>query len=242
MRVLGFDTATRATSVAAVGLEGDGELFEAHDHPGPEERPRHTGRLLPLIVDVMHEARWDWRDVDLIAVGIGPGTFTGLRIGIATARALARSREIPLVGVSTLQSLALAATSEDHATGVDAILAVLDARRREVYAAAWAPDQAHKPEPDGLLAPQALAPEALAQASLELGARRLAAGDGAVAFRSVLAGWGVAIPGDDSALHRVNAIYHCRLAGRTPRTSADDVAPQYLRAPDAKPRLIQPAS
>ena len=105
VRILAFDTATRATTVA---LElADGELLEARDDPAPGERPRHAATLLPLADELLDRAGLGFADLELIAVGIGPGTFTGLRIGIATARALAQALSIPIVGVSTLQSLAL---------------------------------------------------------------------------------------------------------------------------------------
>ena len=136
MRILGFDTATRATAVAL--FAPDGLALEARDDPPPGERPRHTTRLLPLIVELLDAAGLGWDDLERVAVGVGPGTFTGLRIGIATARGLAVARGLPLVGVSTLESLALggidAVTQGRIGADVDAVAAVLDARRGEVFA------------------------------------------------------------------------------------------------------------
>ena len=106
MNVLAFDTATPATTVALSGVGN--VVYTARDDPPRGDRPGHATRLLPLATMVIDRAGIGWDGVDRIAVGVGPGTFTGLRIGIATARALARARGIPLVGVSTLQSLALA--------------------------------------------------------------------------------------------------------------------------------------
>jgi len=128
--ILAFDTATPATTVALSGVGG--VVFSARHDPLPGERPGHTTHLLPLIARVLERAGVGWEGVDRIAVGVGPGTFTGLRIGIATARALARARDKPLVAVSTLQSLALARRrpgSREVPAGVDTALAVLDARR-----------------------------------------------------------------------------------------------------------------
>jgi tRNA threonylcarbamoyladenosine biosynthesis protein TsaB len=228
MIVLAFDTATRATTVA---LCADGaRAFEARDDPPAGLRPGHAARLLPLVADVMARAGSGWDDVDRIAVGVGPGTFTGLRIGVATARALAGARGIPLAGVSTLQSLALGGEPAVEPGGV--VVAVLDARRREVFAAAW------RREGEGLgerlLAPAALAPDVLAARLDELGPRALAIGDGAVEFRQVLERSGVLIPTDESDLHRVAAINHCVLARDLRAGAPDEVSPTYLRLPDAE--------
>ena len=108
MRILGFDTATRATAVAVLDTEDDLELVEVRDDPPPGVRTRHTTLLMTLIVETLQRARTSWSELDRIAVGVGPGTFTGLRIGVATARALGRAHDLPLVGVSTLESLAAA--------------------------------------------------------------------------------------------------------------------------------------
>jgi tRNA threonylcarbamoyladenosine biosynthesis protein TsaB len=241
MRILAFDTATRATTVALSGV-GD-VIYTARDDPRPGQRPGHVTRLLPLTALVMERAGIGWDGVDRIAVGVGPGTFTGLRIGIATARALARARSIPLVGVSTLQSLALAGpragvtlTGTDPGApvaGLDVVLAVLDARRGEVFAASWRRDEVEGFE-TALLLPRAFAPEMLAELVTPLGPTTLAIGDGAVAFRPVLERSGAFIPDDDSQLHRVTATNHCRLASSLQPSVPDEVRPDYLRAPDAE--------
>ena len=164
MRILAFDTATPATTVALADLPApgpgpgpDGTAIELRDDPAPGSRPNHTSRLLDLIETVLGQTGTGWSEIDRIAVGIGPGTFTGLRIGIATAQALARARELPLVGVSTLHALALPATDE---TPNRAVLAVLDARRGEAFAAAWASGSRPRREPPQL-PPAVLAPEPL---------------------------------------------------------------------------------
>ena len=122
MIALALDTATSAT---VVGLHlPDGTVSEARDDVAPGVRPRHTSRLLPLAARLLDEAGLRWHDLELIAVGLGPGTFTGLRIGIATARGLAAATGAPLVGVSTLRALAAGAGGGDGR-----VLAVIDARR-----------------------------------------------------------------------------------------------------------------
>jgi tRNA threonylcarbamoyladenosine biosynthesis protein TsaB len=226
MKVLAFDTATPATSVAL-------DDVELRDDPPPGVRPRHTTRLMPLIVEVLDQTGTSWSEVERITVGIGPGTFTGLRIGVATARALARARGIPLVGVSTLESLALNASGQRAGAGgadPEAALAVLDARRGEVFAGAWELCRARRL----LLAPRALAPEELAELVRSFGLRTLAVGNGAVEFRTALERSGALIPADGSTLNRVTAVNHVRLARALAATDPGEIRPQYLRLPDAE--------
>jgi len=230
VRILAFDTATRATAVA---LADGREAVELCDEPLPGVRPGHATCLMPLINQTMSTAAVGWERIDRIAVGLGPGTFTGLRIGVATAKALARATGIPVVGVSTLQSLALSVTLVATPIRSDVVVPVIDARRGEVYGAAWEPSRVGE---SPLLAPRALAPDALVAAVRGLGSSPVAVGDGAIAFREILESGGIAVPGDDDAVHRVRAISHCRLAPRLPVSDPDTLAPDYQRLPDAKPR------
>jgi tRNA threonylcarbamoyladenosine biosynthesis protein TsaB len=218
--VLGFDTATSAT---VVGLLADGALAEGlerrHD-PAPGERPGHGPQLLALAHELLHEAHLGFADVDRIAVGLGPGGFTGLRIGVATARALAQAAGAELVGVSTLEALAVAA---QPAPG-QGVLAVVDARRGEVFVAGWR-------GAEQVLSPRAVAPAAVAELGVE---GWLAVGDGALRFRADLQAAGCTVPEDSSAQHGVSARTVCRIALRAPHGTARDlVVPDYLRKPDA---------
>jgi tRNA threonylcarbamoyladenosine biosynthesis protein TsaB len=232
VRILALDTATSATSVAVTDTDS-GVVLEDRDDPEPGQRPRHTSRLLALIAAVLECVGWDWTELDRLAVGVGPGTFTGLRIGVATARALAQARRLELVAVSTLQSLALGAAGEP--AGDDLLMPVLDARRGEVFAAAWPPAPSGALNAwDPVLRPVAVTPENLAQTVFGLSRDCLAVGDGALAFRAVLERSGAVIPEDDSELHRVSAINHCRLAGSQATQDQDSIRPQYLRLPDAE--------
>ena len=228
--ILGIDTSTAATAAAV--WAPDGPALEARDDPTAGERPQHASRLLALVEEVLRETGWD--EIERIAVGVGPGGFTGLRHGIATARALAQGRGLPLAGVSSLEALARGARAEPLAGAGDrAVLAVIDARRGEVFAAAWQ-------GAERLLDPVAIAPAELAA---RLGAGRLAAplaaGDGAVRFREQLERAGAAVPEDRSPAHRVSAIEICRLGATGEVTDRDRLVPDYRREPDAKPRRPQ---
>jgi tRNA threonylcarbamoyladenosine biosynthesis protein TsaB len=220
--VLGFDTATPDTVVGlAVRDEPARELRHA---PAPGERPGHASELLPLARALLAGAGLTFRDVDRIGVGVGPGTFTGLRIGVATARALAQAGGAAVVAVSTLQALA-------HAAGSDGpVLAVLDARRGEAFAAGYVDDEE-------LMAPVAVKPEALAglvTARPEPPETWLAVGDGALAFRGQLEPAAIAVPADGNPCHRVSAAAICRLASTSVPVARDALVPQYVRLPDAE--------
>ncbi len=231
MRILGFDTATPATAVALLDDEA-GIQLERRDDPPPDVRPRHATKLMPLIAELLERGSTSWAEIDRIAVGIGPGTFTGLRIGIATARALGQARQIPLIGVSTLESLALGARDLDDRPRV--VVAVIDARRGEAFAASWLPEDLGERGAPRLTEPRALTPEALGEVIAGLGPHTLAVGEGAVKFREVLERSGALIPEDDSDLHRVTAVNHCRLARNRLDSAPDEIRPEYLRLPDAE--------
>ncbi len=225
---LAFDTATRATAVA---LGGPGDvMMEARDDPPPGHRPQHAAKLLPLCADLLDRAGVSFAALDRLAVGIGPGTFTGLRIGVASARALSSAARVPLVGISTLQALALNAVGE---AGFDAVLAVLDARRGEAFIAAWLAGRIGGPEP-ALIAPAAVGPDGLADRLLGVDMTVLALGEGAIAFREVLERSGALVPDDDSELHRVSAVNHCAIARTLEPSDPERVGPEYLRLPDAE--------
>jgi tRNA threonylcarbamoyladenosine biosynthesis protein TsaB len=221
VNVLGFDTSSAATSACV--LRSDGRAFELR--PGPSalfERPAHASELLPRVADVLEQAGLDWAQLDAIAVGVGPGAFTGLRIGIATARALASARELGLRPVSSLAALA---------AGIDAPLALplVDARRGQLFGALYEGGAE-------VWAPFAATPEEVADRVRAAGATALAAGDGSIRFRELLEAAGIRVEPDDSASHVVSALQVCRLAAGVPAQEPGSVLPEYLRPPDAKPR------
>lgn len=244
MIVLGFDTATSSTAVA-LRLD-DGRTLQARDDPSPGAHPGHATRLLGMVDELLGKASIRWGAIDRIAVGVGPGTFTGLRVGIATARGLAQSLGVELIGVSSLRALALPALLR---CGLEdpGVLAVLDARRGEAFAAAYQKTIGR----DGgsteelLVAPRALAPEDLgsiveqaeaARRGDPRGGRWQAIGDGAMRFRAALQDAGVTVAPDDSPLHRLSAEAICELGARGEGHVAEGEAilPDYCRRPDAE--------
>lgn len=231
MIVLGFDSSTPAT---VVGLRlADGATLEARDDPSGGERPGHATRLLPLAAELLAEAGLRWGEIERIAVGVGPGTFTGLRIGIATARGLAQSLEVALVGVSSPRALAYGVGEQGVA------LALIDARREEVFAAAYDGDVE-------VIAPHALPPAAIEELLDRLRTRTgherwIAVGDGAVRYREALDLPGVVVPEDDSELNRIQASAVCAL-GALAAEADGRVVPDYCRRPDAEIALEGAAS
>ncbi len=245
MIVLGFDTATRSTAVAL--RLPDGRTLQARDDPAPDERPGHATRLLSMADELLASAGIDWSALGRIAVGRGPGTFTGLRVGVATARGLAQSLGIELVGVSSLRALALGARlngdGEEIASADEPkrILAVLDARRGEAFAAAYLSTERGSVEE--LVPPRALAPEELERLVTQAEARLvdeqdggwLAIGDGAVSFRGELEAAELTIPADASPVHLLSAAAICELGARTqPVAPEKAILPEYGRRPDAE--------
>jgi tRNA threonylcarbamoyladenosine biosynthesis protein TsaB len=221
MNVLGFDTSSATSSVCV--LRADGEAFELRPEPAElDAPPAHARELLPRAAGCLARAGLDWSALDAIGVGVGPGAFTGLRIGIATARALAHAQGLGLTPVSSLAALA---------AGIDAPLALplIDARRGQLFGALYE-EGAQRWEPF------AATPDELAERVRDAGFTPLAAGSGSVRFREFLEAAGIRVAADDSASHVVSALQVCRLALEAPAAEPDSVLPDYLRPPDAKPQ------
>ena len=171
MLILAFDTATdRATSA----LVDDGEVLG--------ERVSRASTLLSDVDALLRQAGAHPRDIDALAIGTGPGSFTGIRIGLAAARGLGLALGVTAAGVSTLDALA---------TGAPGATPVIDAKRREVF----------------VPGPRAVAPAELA---LESGA--LYVGDGAVRYRELLEQGGAEVPPDGDERHLPRARFHAALA------------------------------
>jgi tRNA threonylcarbamoyladenosine biosynthesis protein TsaB len=221
MVVLGVDS---ATADAVVGVTSAGEIVrEARIDPGPDGRPRHSQVLLQEIERSVADAG-GWEGIDRIAVGVGPGSFTGLRIGIATARALAQAREIPIAPVGSLAALARGISE----TGETLALPVIDARRDEAFAALFREDG------EEVWPPFVATPNELAERLQGLGVTPLAAGDGAVRFAAELQDAGATVAPPTDAIHRVAARHVCAVGEAAVEVSPDQIQPLYLRQPDAK--------
>jgi tRNA threonylcarbamoyladenosine biosynthesis protein TsaB len=195
--ILAFDT---ATDVATSALVRDGRVLG--------ERASRAVRILDDVHELLAEAEVEPESVDGLAVGTGPGSYTGLRMGLVTARTLSFSLGAPVAGVSTLDALAAGAA--------DAV-PVIDGRRREVFTLA-----------DGT--PTCLRPEEVA---VERG--RAYVGDGAVRYRRLFEDGGAYVPPDDNPVHVPWARHHASLARDF--GPAELAEPIYLRVPDAERAL-----
>jgi len=194
MLTLAFDT---ATSVATSALLRDDEVVA--------ERASRAVRVLADAEELLEQAGAEPRELSRLVAGTGPGSFTGVRIGLAAARALAFALELPLAGVSTLDALA---------AGAPGALPVVDAGRREVFTLV---DRA---------------PVVTAPAELAVEPGTVCVGDGAVRYRELLESLGAEIPPRESELHAPRARFHAELAREFVDPGA--VEPIYLRVPDAE--------
>ncbi len=194
MLILAIDT---ATEVATSALVADGEVLG--------ERCSRASTVLEDVDALLRQGGRRAGEVDAIAVGTGPGSFTGVRIGLATVRGLAFALGVPTAGVSTLDALA---------AGAPGALPVVDAKRREVFVLL-----------DG-------EPRCLAPADVPVAPGTTCVGDGARRYRELLEAAGAVVPPDGSELHLPRARFHAALAREF--GPAELVEPLYLRLPDAE--------
>ena len=197
MLILAFDT---ATGVATSALVREGEVIG--------DRSSKPLRVLEDAQALVEEAGLEPEAVDAIAVGTGPGSYTGLRIGLVTARALSLSLGAPVAGVSTLDALA---------AGAPGAVPVIDGRRGEVFTL------------------EAGVPVVLKPEQVKVGAGGTYVGDGAVLYRAELEARGAQIPADDDSRHIPWARHTAALAKDF--GPADGAEPIYLRVPDAEKAL-----
>jgi tRNA threonylcarbamoyl adenosine modification protein YeaZ len=190
---LAFDT---ATDCATSALVDDGEVLG--------ERASRAVTLLEDVDALLRQGGAHPRELGALVVGIGPGSFTGVRIGLATARGLALALGLPGAGVSTLDALA---------AGARGATPVVDARRREVFALV-----------DGM-------PVVLAPVDLPVEEGAVYVGDGALRYRELLEERGGVVPDESDERHRPRARFHVQLARDF--GPVEEIEPLYLRVPDA---------
>ncbi len=223
MLILGIDTATPQVSVAIGGHEG--VLASTQSSRGRQ----HAEILTPSIEFVCRQARVELSEVGAVAVDIGPGLFTGLRVGVSAAKAIAHALRVPMIGVSSLDLLAFPARFSPRL-----IVAAVDARRGELF---WA---SYRQVPKGvqrLTEPCVSSPDDLASELLATSEECLVVGDGVPRYREVFEGLkrteiveeGLAYPSASSLV----MLAHAR-ALREEFVKPWDLQPLYLRKPDAE--------
>ncbi len=222
MLILGIESATSRVGCAIGGHEGT--IASAHSSRGR----RHAESLAPQIKFVAEQAGVQLADIGAIAIDIGPGLFTGLRVGVTTALALATTLRIPMIGVTSLDLLAFP-VGHTHRM----ITAAVDARRGEVFHATY------RPVPGGMqriTEPAVGEPEELRSAIVAEAADVLIVGDGALAHRHLFEDVsGVEIADEVLAFPSASALVslaHAR-AMREEFVRPDEIEPLYLRRPDA---------
>ncbi len=253
MNLLALETATDlvgAALVADVARSG---------HPGSavESVPggrRHAETLAPAIAAVCARTGYGLRDVDVVAVDVGPGLFTGLRVGVATAKALGQALGIGVLPVSSLDVLAAAALERWEGLRPVTVVAVVDARRGEVFTAAYRDGGSGDPDPARSLvaAPMRCDPAALVADVERLatggpGGPVLAVGDGAARYRGLLGGLpgvGFDLLDGDGALVApppavLAALARARLARGDRPAEAATVVPDYRREADARINWVE---
>ncbi len=233
MKILAMDSATSACS-AAVWCDG---AIQAHRFQAMERGQSEA--LIPMVIETVAQAGLEFADLDLIAVTTGPGAFTGVRIGLASARGLALAGDLPMVGVTTLEAVARGVPADERQDR--RLVVVIDAKRRDFYGQCFGSGL------EALGPPAAVMPQD-AQELLSPGPV-LVAGDGAEQLRAALAGrrngareGDLAREGDFDGDHirysqapgRPDAVQVAAIAAeRGPEGARAPVRPLYLRPPDA---------
>jgi tRNA threonylcarbamoyladenosine biosynthesis protein TsaB len=240
MKVLGLDTSAVLASVAIVE---NGELLSEHPPISPERPPlpsppvnaNHSEALLPLIERVLGQQELEFADLGALGVSIGPGSFTGLRIGVSTVKGLAYGSDIPVFGIRTLQAMARRVPCQRQENFV---CPFMDARKGQVYAALY------RLGPDGFTAVMDDTLDTPANVLRRVRALTtggcLFVGEGTRVYGDLIDEWmdgraklttGEGYPSTASAVARI-AEERCREGSQDPLHT---LMPDYLRPPDAVP-------
>jgi tRNA threonylcarbamoyl adenosine modification protein YeaZ len=219
MRVLAIDTALAACSAAVFDTAYGGIL-------GSESRPMvrgHAESLMPLVERVMRQSELTFADIDRVAVTTGPGSFTGLRVGISAARGIALASARPAFGVSTLSAYAAPHLADEETTPV---VTVIDARHDQVYLQVFGPGGRI------LIAPRLAAIGDAVRAASETRSRIIGSAAQAVASRMPP---GAPTPSRVDNRDAPDIVWVARMGAVLPEGQSPP-KPQYLRAPDAQPQ------
>jgi tRNA threonylcarbamoyladenosine biosynthesis protein TsaB len=223
MLVLGIETATPQVGVAIGGHEGVLASFHC------SRDRRHAETLAPAIAFLCEQARVELADIGVVAVDVGPGLFTGLRVGLATAKSVAHALRVPMVGISSLDLAAFPARYSDRL-----VVSMIDARRQEVFYATY------RRVPGGIQRvsdPRVDQPSDVIDELVALGEECLLVGDGADRYADVFAGLPGVEVGQEGFRHpsagSLVELAHAR-ALREEFVTPAEIEPLYLRAPDAR--------
>lgn len=223
MLILGIETATQQVGCAIGGHEG--VLASAHSARGR----RHAETLTPSIEFICHQARIELSEISVVAVDLGPGLFTGLRVGIASAKAFAHALRVPMIGVNSLDLVAFPVRFSPRL-----IVACLDARRGELYYSFY------RQVPGGmqrLTDPALGSPDDLASEIIARGEECLLVGDGPLRYPDVFSGLSkVELASREAAYPSARSLVqlaHAR-ALREEWVNPWELEPIYLRPPDAE--------
>ena len=223
MLILGIESSAKSASAA---LSRDGALTAQYVQ---RSGLTHSRTLLPMAEALLKHAGLTLRDIDAVAVAHGPGSFTGVRIGVATAKGLCWGADKPAVGVSTLEAMAFG--SGDCAEGGSVICCAMDARRGQVYNALF---EMENGSPRRLTPDRAIALAELAEELRALGRPAWVMGDGAALCYDYLRGAGLEAVLAPEAVREQSAWGVCRAAGGKQPRSAAELLPVYLRLSQAE--------
>jgi tRNA threonylcarbamoyladenosine biosynthesis protein TsaB len=226
MRILSIDTTTMQGSVAL----SEGDLLIAQEQHGI--RATHSERLLASIDHLLSMAKWSRSEIEGIAVALGPGSFTGLRIGLATAKGMALAIGCPIVGVSSLECLALNGRGAEGT-----VVSLIDAKRGELYAAAYRIPWEGRLQT--VMEECVLGPDELVKRLETIEASLILVGDGVIRYGSRLQealGGRASMPKGVYSFPQAHnlAILALERLGRGEHGDLASLAPNYIRRSDAE--------
>ncbi|AKU91360.1 tRNA (adenosine(37)-N6)-threonylcarbamoyltransferase complex dimerization subunit type 1 TsaB [Vulgatibacter incomptus] len=236
--LLGIDTSTLSISVALVRLEADGSWRTLASRDRGASGPNHSTLLPGWVDELLGETGLTLAGLDGVAVSLGPGSFTGLRIALATGKGLAYGAEIPLAGASSLEAMALAAAR--LAPDAAAVVPILDARKQEVYAGFFRPVAGGVEALGDGPAEVVAKPERVAERLASLEGPLVLLGEGYFAYRAIFdeATAGLRAPPLDGLPETPPAAEVAVLGFRTPQTFSKSaifaLEPHYLRPSEAE--------